>query len=337
MRVVRLLCAAALVAAQLAWGAERVESPGQGTQLAPSPWLGDDQADVFGSGIDSVYTTDTDGFKSARLRVGALVHYQSAYDLIAVGGGGTYYKQDDWSKERYTLAGAIRKMDRATGAGVTATAGISSVGDHLKLFGEGTWNIRLSQSTGVEFIGQRDFVETRAALDTGTMTNYLAASVDHAVNDRFTVIGLAGGQWFSDDNHRTHLRGRAIYALLPEQGLSVQVRAQGYESSRPGGGLYFNPDRYERADIGLRLRRSIADWRVLATAGGGQEWIDHATRNPTSYAELGGQRSLASNLTLALTFAYYRASEADSVGSGDYNWRYFRALFIIPLGRPHGG
>lgn len=331
MRALGALCAVTLLAAFPSWGADRLDSPRRSTDFTPPRQVADDNAEVFGGGIDTVYTTDSDQFRSARLRGGALVHYASPYDLIAVGGGGTYYKQDDWSEQRYTLAGAVRKVDRATGAGVTATAGISSVGDHLKLFGEGTWNIRFSESTGVELIGQRDYVETRAALDAGTMTNYLAASVDHAVTDRLTLIGLAGGQWFSDDNHRTHLRGRVIYTLLPEHGLGVQVRAQGYESSRSGGGLYFNPDRYERADIGLRLRRSIADWRVLAAVGGGQEWIDHATRNPTSYAEVRGQRSFANNLTLALTFAYYRASEADSAGSGDYNWRYYRALFILPF------
>jgi hypothetical protein len=329
-------CALTLLVAFPVWGAERLNFPRQNTGPYSTPQVEDE--DIFeGGGIDTVYTTDSDHFRSARLRVGALVHYKSPYDVIAVGGGGTYYEQNDWSKERYTLAAAVRKLDRATGAGVVATAGVSSVGDHQKLFGEGTWNVRLSQATGLEFIGQRDFVETRAALDAGTMTNYLAASVDHAPSDRFTVIGLAGVQWFSDDNQRTHLRGRAIYAVLPEQGLSVQVRAQGYESSSPGGGLYFNPDRYERADIGLRLRRSIADWRVLAAVGGGQEWIDHTVRNPTSYAEARGQRSFANNLTLALTFAYYRASEADSAGSGAYNWRYFRVLFIIPLGKQQNG
>lgn len=326
-----MLCAVTLAAAHSTRGAERPETPRQDTQPAPTSRLGDDQAEVFGGGIDAVYTTDSDGFRSTRLRGGALVHYQSAYDFTALGGGATYYKQDDWSKERYSLAGAIRKIERATGAGYSAIAGVASVGDHQLLFGEGAWNVRLSPSTGVELVGQRDFVETRAALDDGTVANFLTAALDHAVTDRLTLIGLAGGQWFSDDNHRTHLRGRAIYALLPEQGLSVQVRAQGYESSRPGGGLYFNPDRYERADVGLRLRRSIADWRVLAAAGGGQEWIDHTVRNPTTYADLRVQRSFSNNVTLALSFAYYRASEADSAGTGDYRWSYFRALFLIPF------
>lgn len=332
MRVPWLLCAAALIAAHTAWGAERLDSRRQAPELSPTtpPEHHDDEY-IFGTGIDTIYTTDSEHFRSIRLRAAALVRYESPWDLIAVGGGGVYYKQDDWSKERYSLAGAIRKLDRETGAGVVAVGGVASVGDHQKLFGEGTWNVRLTRSTGVEFIGQRDFVETRPALDAGTMTNFFAASADHAVSDRLTVIGLAGGQWYSDDNHRTHLRGRAIYALLPEHGLSVQVRAQGYESSRPGGGLYFNPDRYERADIGLRVRRSVgADWRVLAAVGAGQEWIDHSVKNPTAYAEARGQRSFANNVTLALTFAYYRASEAESAGSGDYRWSYFRVLLIIP-------
>jgi hypothetical protein len=332
VKVLCLLCAAALIAAHTAWGAERMDFPRQGTGQSPAPPAEPrDEEHIFGTGIDTIYTTDSDRFRSIQLRAAALVHYESPWDLVAVGGGATYYKQDDWSKERYALAAAIRKVDRATGAGLIAAGGIASVGDHQKLFGEGAWNKRLSRSTGVEFIGQRDFVETQSALDAGTMTNFLAASVDHAVSDRFTLIGLAGGQWYSDDNQRTHLRGRAIYALLPEHGLSVQVRAQGYESSRPGGGLYFNPDRYERADIGLRVRRSVgADWRILAAVGAGQEWIDHSVRNPTSYAEARGQRSFANNVTLALSFAYYRASEADSAGSGDYRWSYFRALLIIP-------
>ena len=293
--------------------------------------LEQDQEEVFGGGIDLVHTSDSDHFRSYRARAGALVHYKSPYDYIAVGGSGTYYKQADWSKERYSLGGAIRKVERETGAGIVGSAGVAAVGGHQRLFGEGTWNMRTSRTTGLEFIAQRDFVETRAALDAGTMTNYLAASFDHAISDRLTVIGLAGGQWFSDDNQRTHLRGRAIYVLLPEHGLSVQVRAQGYEASQPGGTLYFNPDRYERADVGLRLRKSLGDWRVLAAIGGGQEWIDHQTRNPTSYAELRARRSFFNDVTLALTFAYYRASESDSAGTGDYNWRYVRALFIIPF------
>ena len=182
-------------------------------------------------------------------------------------------------------------------------------------------------------MGQGDFVETRAGLEAGTMTNYLAASGDVAVTDRLTLIGLAGEQWFSDDNRRTHLRGTAIYGLLPEHGLSVQGRFRGYESSRSGGVLYFNPDDYERADIGLRMRRAFGSWRVLAAAGGGRERINRDVEKPTRYADLRVQRSFANNFTVALTFSLSHASDSDSIiaPGADYTWRYYRAVLIAPF------
>ena len=111
-----------LLAAHAAWAAERLDSPKR-TEPSRGATLQEDDDEVEGGGIDTVYTTDTDHFRSYRLRVGALVHYESPYDLIAVGGGGTYYKQGDWSKERYTLAAAMRKLERGPGAGIVATAG----------------------------------------------------------------------------------------------------------------------------------------------------------------------------------------------------------------------
>jgi hypothetical protein len=285
----------------------------------------------FGNALDVLATRDSDRFRSTRLRAGALVQHSSAYDFTALGLGGTWYEQDDWSTERYTVVGALRKTERASGAGFVASAGLSQVDEHLRAILEATWNVRLSRATGMEFIGQRDFVETRAGLDAGTMTNFAAASVDHLAAARLTLIGLAGLQHFSDDNSRWHLRGRAIYALLPEQGLSAQVRGRAYESSRPGGALYFNPENYQQADIGLRLRRSLGHWRVLAAAGVGREDIDHSVSNDTYYLEARAERSFANNLWLTLSYVLDHGSGSDASTGGDYSWQYFRAVIVVPF------
>jgi len=328
-----LIVLATILAVQPALSADRVDSVRH--QTSPSILLVPDyEHELFdGSGFDVLHTRDSDRFRSTRTRIGALVDYKSAYDFIALGGGGTRYEQDAWSADRYTLNSVIRKQERATGAGLLANLGVSTVGDHQKGIGEATWNIRLSPSGGFEFIGQREFVETRPSLESGVMTNYLAASGDLAVTDRFTVIGLAGEQWFSDDNRRTHLRGTAIYSLLPEQGLSVQGRARGYESSRSGGVLYFNPDDYERGDIGLRLRRAFGNWRVLAAAGGGRERINRDVEKPTRYADFRAERSFANNFSVALTFSLSKASDSDGAitGGSTYTWRYYRAVLIAPF------
>ena len=286
---------------------------------------------IFGNAVEVLGTADSDRFKSARLRVGLMIQYASAYDFVAIGGGGTRYEQDDWSAERYTLGVALRKAERATGAGLLASGGLTQVGDSLRAVVDATWNRRLSQATGVELIGQRDLVETRAGLDAGTMTNFAAASVDHVAADRLTLIGLAGLQYFSDENRRIHLRGRLIYTLVPEQGLGIQVRARAYESSRPGGLLYFNPENYAQTDIGLRLRRSLGDWRVLAAVGAGREDIDRNETKPTRYLEARLERSFANNLSLMLHYVADQSSNSDNSTGGDYTWHYFRAVVLIPF------
>ena len=313
-------CAMLLLAAQAAWPAD-----------ATLPSGADIDFDVNGVGADLTATRDSERFRSDRLRAGTLLTYESPYDYMGIAGGGTRYRQDGWSAERYTVGGVVKKIERATGAGLHASAALSSVGDHLRLVGEGTWNVRAGDRTGFELLGQRDFVETRAGLEAGTMTNFVAASVDHALTERLTLIGLAGLQYFSDDNLRGHLRGRLIYSLLPEQGLSVQLRARAYESSRAGGVLYFNPETYERADIGLRLRRSIGDWRVLAAAGAGRERIDRSVENPTHYLEAGAERRFANRVSLALNLTVTRSSDSNNASGGTYSWRYFRAVLIVPF------
>lgn len=285
---------------------------------------------ISGNALEALGTADSDHFYSARLRAGILLRHESAYDFAGLGIGATRYQQRDWSTDRYSLVGAVRKTERATGAGVVASAGISEAADRWRIIADATWNARLSPSAGFELIGQRDLVETRAGIDAGTMTNFVAASMDYAASERLTLIGLGGLQVYSDNNWRPHLRGRAIYTLVPEQGFSVQARARGYESNGTAPATYFNPERYVQADVGLRLRHALGDWRVLAAAGFGQEDVEGVDRKGTYYLEARAERSFGNNLWLALSYVLDHSSGSDAASS-DYTWHYFRAVLVIPF------
>lgn len=315
---------------QAAWSVDAPESmrPDRSSGIAV---VGEHDAAIAGNAVEVLGTDDSDGFRSARLRLGVLIDYKTAYDFVAIGGGGTRYEQHGWSTDRYSLGAAVKKVERSTGAGLLATGGLSQVGDSLKAFLDATWNMRLSQATGIELIGQRDFVETRAGLEAGTMTNFAGASVDYAATERLTLIGLGALQYFSDENRRWHLRGRVIYAVLPEEGLSVQFRARGYESSRPGGTLYFNPENYAQADVGLRLRRAFGNWRVLAAVGVGRENIDRHDEEPTRYLEARVERGFANNLWLVLQYVVDQSSTSDASTGGHYTWHYLRGVVILPF------
>jgi hypothetical protein len=286
-----------------------------------------------GADFDLLGTRDSDGFVSTHSRAGLLWSYESLYRFSGINVGADNYHQRGWSMSGASLLGVHRDVVRATGAGLTVVAGASRAGDATRLVGDLTWNRRLSTTTGIELIGSRSFVETRAALEGRVMSSFAAATIDHALGDRVTLVGLAGAQGYSDNNLRLHLRGRAFYLLAPEQGISAEARVRAYESSLRGPATYFNPEHYARAEVGLRLRRSLGDWRVFAELGGGREAVDLNFRNETYYLGLQAQRAFANGVSLAFNYSAQRSSEGDGATSieGRYRWQYLRAFLALPF------
>jgi hypothetical protein len=263
-----------------------------------------------------------------------VLDFTSPYHFSGVAVGTEYFKQTSWSTRGYSATGIFENRNRSTGEGIAATVGLIDVHGHARGVADAVANHRFSEQTGGELILQTDLVATRAAVDAGVTHAFAAASVDHAFTDRWTGIALAGGQHFSDGNDRAHLRGWLIYSLLPEYGLSLQARARGYESSRPGGPFYFNPERYENADFGLRLRRGIGEWRFYALLAAGEERIDRTTTHPTRFAQLNADRILTGDIRVGARYAYSRAAGEtnESSGAGDrYNWHYLRFFIVAPL------
>jgi hypothetical protein len=201
-----------------------------------------------------VATRDTDKFERNIARVGAMVDYASSYDFTAIGASSNQFRQGDWSTRVTSLEAVVRKLERATLAGINVRAARAFKGDRTELHGEGTWNVRFSDRTGVELVASRDAVESRQALQNGIMANFFGFSLDHALTDRATVIAMPTYRRFTDGNEQAGLRGWLIYMLVPDYGLSVNLHARGYDSSQDGGGAYFSPDRYERAEIGAWSR-----------------------------------------------------------------------------------
>jgi hypothetical protein len=289
---------------------------------------------LAGAVVDVVRTRDSDKFERNIARAGAMVHYKSVYDFVAIGADTNEFRQGDWSLRVNSLVASIRKVNRATAEGITVRGEMAFAGERTALHGEGGWNIRFSETTGVELIASRDAVETQKALSNGTMATFLATSFDHGFSERLTAIVMPTYRRFTDGNDQLGLRSWLVYVLAPEQGLSMNVKAREYESSQSGGGAYFSPDRYERAEIGLRLRRAMGDWRVYATADLGRERINSDIEKPTSALALTAQRSFANNMGLGMQFSYYRASDSANNTASEtdrYAWRMARFFITIPF------
>lgn len=279
------------------------------------------------------HTHDADGFSATRVEAGYLSSYRGPQDYWGIDAGNDHYSQDGWSRDGQRLLGRIRRLDPDTGAGLAVDAGAAHVAGRTRFVADASWSTRLASRTGVELIGARDWVDTRLGIEDGITYDFVGASLEQGLGQRFTVIGLVGHQHFSDGNSRNHLRARAIFALLPEQGLSFQVRYRRYDADDTTvPRRYFNPSRYEQTEAVLALRRRVASWPgwiVSGQVGGGRETIERTEHKPTTTAELRLDGPFANGWRLGLHAQYLRS--AGGVEGIDYWYSLVGATLTIPL------
>jgi hypothetical protein len=275
-------------------------------------------------------SSDTDGFHAARVRIGGLYPYGSYLDHFGVAIQTTRYSQSDWSRNAGGVVGLWRDQDPRTLAGINAEAGVVQVAGHTRGVGDVTWGLRPAPDTGVELIAAGDLVGTQKAIDRAIAYGFLAASVEHTFAERFTAIGLAGYQSFTDGNDRLHLRARLIWQAVPEYGVNVQLRWRQYESRKDDvDGAYFNPDRYRQWQAALGMRRRFGSWVWIGSLGAGRETINGTDTHPVRVAEIRGEGALTDGIRLALYALYSRST--GYVDSPDYSYRQAGITLIYPF------
>ena len=141
-----------------------------------------------------------------------------------------------------------------------------------------------SQSLFVE----REIVETDQGLRRGIYYTFAGASTDLRIGEADTLAVTAGVQEFTGSNERLHLRGRYVHALSAVPGLSAQLDARYYHSTKPGEFDYFSPKDFIRAVPLVQMRRfTRSGWMVLGAAGIGRQ---RSTEAGWSAARLGQLR-----------------------------------------------
>jgi len=274
--------------------------------------------------------SDTDGFHAARVRVGELYPYGSYLDHFGIAAQTTRYSQSDWRRTANGVVGLWRNQDAATLAGISAEAGLVQVAGHTRGVGDVTWGMRPAPNTGIERIASGDRVGTQKAIDRAIGYGFFAASVEQTFAERFTAIGLAGYQTFTDGNDRVHLRGRLIWQAAPDYGVNVQLRWRQYESRKDDvDGAYFNPDRYRQWLGALAMRRRVGTWVWTGALGGGRETINGSDTHPVRLAEVRGEGALTDRMRLAMYAIYSRST--GYVDSPDYSYRQVGVTLIYPF------
>jgi hypothetical protein len=278
------------------------------------------------------FEDDADGFNAAKLRAGALFDYASELQHAGLALQNTHYSTGGWSTDAPAIIGVYRNQRRDTLEGVRAEGGLVQVEGHIRVVGDATWSHRPRQTTGIELILAGDLVGTREALEQGIAYGLAGASVEQQFGHRFTGVAMAGWQPFTDGNSRALLRARMIWSLLPDQGISAQLRWRQYSSSDADvGGAYFNPDRYRTWDAVLSMRRRVGTWIVSGLAGGGQERVENGSWQSTAVAEARAEGPLSRDMRLACSAIYSNA--AGFANSPDYWYGSVNVSLIVPFGR----
>jgi hypothetical protein len=277
------------------------------------------------------FEDDADGFNAAKVRAGALFDYASELKHAGLVLQNTHYSTGNWRTDAPAIIGIYRNQRRDTLEGVRAEAGLVQVNGYTRVVGDATWGHRPRQTTGVELILAGDLVGTRQALEEGIAYSLAGASLEQQFGRRFTGVAMVGWQPFTDGNSRALLRARMICSLLPEQGISAQLRWRQYSSSDADvGGAYFNPENYRTWDAVFSLRRRVGAWTVAGLAGGGQERVEDGSWQSTGVAEVRAEGPLSRDMRLAVNALYSNA--AGFANSQNYWYGSVNVSLIVPFG-----
>ena len=279
------------------------------------------------AGTEFFLSDDSEGFQTHKLSAEFLPQYEDADHYLGVRGSAYQYRADDWKRDGQKVSFIGRDIESATANGWTLEAGLFEQGDHTLLTFDGSYRTALAEKTAVELFANRDWVETQPALDAGTNFTFVGAALDQGLGEHVTLVGLAGTQFFSDDNRRDHGRLRLIYQPSLDLGLTLQARYRMYRSSEEDVGReYFNPEDYQESMLALGWRQRFAGWSAGLTAGLGREKINQDPSQSTRLFELNLQSPVRGSQFLRMNAGYNRNA---SFYGPNYDYRYIRGEWIM--------
>ncbi|MDH4285690.1 MAG: hypothetical protein OEV35_10270, partial [Gallionellaceae bacterium] len=195
---------------------------------------------------------DSEGFDVFALGAEYLPDFRHGNALTGVKYNSRTYTQQGWRRDAQQVSLIKREIDPATYNGWQLDAGVSEQGGHSMLTLDGSYHLPLAAKTGLDLFVDREWIESRSALDHGVYFTFLGGSLDQGLGEHWTVVGVTGRQDFSDGNSRNHYRAKLVYQPMLDSGLTLQGRYRSYHSNLDNvGGLYFNPIDYDESLLAL--------------------------------------------------------------------------------------
>ncbi len=278
---------------------------------------------------DAVFASDTDGFRSLRLRGGALFNYANRWSYAGIALQNTRYEQGAFHKDVTGVVGLYKNQRRANLAGFDVEAGMVETGGHVRAIGDATWRAVPMEGTAIDILASADLVDTPKALNEAIGYALVGTNLEHQFGTRFTVTALGAFQSFTDGNSRLHARGRLIWLVVPDHGITAQLQYRHYHSNEEVAGTYFNPRDYQQWLGVAAIRKRVSNWLVSGRLGTGQERTTGVSSHPSHVAEVRAEGEVFGGAHLVLRAGYFRS--AGFIDSPDYAYRLVGATLVLPL------
>jgi hypothetical protein len=281
--------------------------------------------------VPNVYIgSDSEDFSTYKYNAGYMPLYEHGEKYTGISYGHNYFTQNDWdsSAEVYTLF--TKAINPRTGLGYIANIGYNLQNGHKLFTTDSSYGFRLTDTTKGEVFVARDRIETQNALNNGIYYTFPGASIEQQIIKRLTAIAMVGTMYISDTNTRPTVKAKLIYDLIPEYGVTAQLRYRQYRDTNTSvPNNYFNPSTYNETMIAFGMRKRISGWVVSGTAGVGRQNISQDPTTTTQLYELGITSPVNSNDYYFKTRMGYGKS-AGFLGP-NYFYRYFMEEIIFPF------
>ena len=277
--------------------------------------------------IPSFYgMADSEGFNTYRYKTGILPLYEHGDRYTGIEYQRNQFSQNGW----HSFANETRLITKAinprTGLGYNLNVGYNRENNFGLVTTDSQYSLSLSDSVRAEAMLNVDRVETQNAINNNIYYTMAGASLEYKPFERVTLIGMGGDMFFSDTNTRAFMRLKAIYDLIPDYGITAQLRYRQYHDSNINvTNNYFNPENYYEGMMAFGIRKRIKGWMLNGTAGLGQQGINNQSTTTTQLLEAGATSPISGNLFFRTRLGYGRS--AGFLGP-DYSYRYLMEELI---------
>lgn len=281
--------------------------------------------------IPEVYvSSDSEGFSTNKYKASIYPLYSNAENYTGLQYQHNYFSQNNWNStaEQYSLVS--KSINPRNGLGYNLNVGYNLEGGYKLLTTDSNYSTMLTDTTRAEILVFRDRVETQNSLTNGIYYTMGGVSIEQKLVERLSVVLFGGNLYFSDTNTRPTIRAKVIYDLIPDYGITAQLRYRQYRDTNTNvANNYFNPNSYNESMVAFGIRKRIEGWMINGTAGVGQQSIDQGPSTTTQLYELAATSPVNAKDVYFRTKAGYGKS-AGFLGP-NYFYRYFMGELIFPF------